>query len=144
VARSFGDQRYDRSPSQTNCEISVSNLWIVALLSGGPVRKRHTDRDVDRGRMYTANSTAAISCAHMLLTPGTALAGWQPVDECEHPFEVALSEVANALQAASLLVALERRQGTLSPGGTGIETAINRATTAVRQLRPEVRAFRAA
>jgi hypothetical protein len=71
-----------------------------------------------------------------------------PVDACENRFEVALSEVANALQAASLLVALERRLGNLLPEGGGIESAINRATIAIRQLRhetrPEMRASRAA
>ena len=60
-----------------------------------------------------------------------------PLHRTEDQFEVALSEVANALQAATLLAAIQRRQGALSPDGVSLEAAIFRATSAVRQLRRE-------
>ena len=51
--------------------------------------------------------------------------------------EAALSEVTNALQAAILLAAIQRRQGTLSADGVRLEAAIYRATCAIRELRRE-------
>jgi hypothetical protein len=56
------------------------------------------------------------------------------LQQTDDRFEMALSEVANALQAATLLAAIQRRQGTLSPDGVSLEAAIYRATSAVRQL----------
>ena len=57
------------------------------------------------------------------------------VQQTEERVEMALSEVANALQAATLLAAIQRRQGALSPDGASLEAAIYRATSAIRQLR---------
>lgn len=55
--------------------------------------------------------------------------------QSDNRLEIALSELANALQAATLLAAMQRRQGNLSPDGVSLEAAIHRAVRAVRQLR---------
>jgi hypothetical protein len=57
------------------------------------------------------------------------------VDTSDNRFEIALSEVANALQAASLLAAMQRLEGNVSRDGISLEAAIHRAATAVRLLR---------
>jgi len=54
-------------------------------------------------------------------------------------FEEALSEVANALQAAGLLASLQRRQaGDLAENAANLESAIERATSAIRRLQRQV------
>jgi len=50
-------------------------------------------------------------------------------------FEETLSEVANALQTAGLLAGLQRRHaGDLAENAANLETAIERATYAIRRL----------
>jgi len=59
-------------------------------------------------------------------------------DRDDH-FGEALSEVANALQTAGLLASLQRRHaGDLAQNAINLETAIERATHAIRRLQRQV------
>ncbi len=59
-------------------------------------------------------------------------------DRDDH-FGEALSEVANALQTAGLLASLQRRHaGDLAQNAIKLETAIERATHAIRRLQRQV------
>jgi hypothetical protein len=59
-------------------------------------------------------------------------------DRDDH-FGETLSEVANALQTAGLLARLQRRHaGDLAANAVQLETAIERATNAIRRLQRQV------
>jgi hypothetical protein len=61
------------------------------------------------------------------------------VQDFDDHFGETLSEVANALQTAGLLASLQRRQaGDLAQNAVNLESALERATHAIRRLQRQV------
>jgi hypothetical protein len=57
----------------------------------------------------------------------------------DEQFEEAMSEIASTLQAAGLLVTLQRRQaGEMTRDAIKLELALERATSALRRLQPHL------